>query len=194
MRVAAGVMTAGGTVRRFTVDEYDRMGEAGILGEDDRVELVDGQVVEMTPIGPLHAGTVNRINRVLSSRLGERAVVGVQNPVRLAAFDSEPQPDAMLLRPRDDFYTKSHPGPDDVILVIEVMDASAAYDRGVKLPLYARAGVPEVWLLDLERAAMEVHRRPGPDGYADARVLRGPESLSAELVPDVAFRVSDFLG
>src|SRR5438105_616378 len=132
--------------RRFTVDDYYRMGKAGILTEDDRVELLDGEIVEMSPIGSPHAGGVTRCMRVLTRLLGDWAVVAVQNPVRLGPL-SEPQPDVAVLKPRPDLYADSHPTPKDVFLIVEVADTSATADRQVKLPLYARAGIPEVWLL-----------------------------------------------
>ena len=109
---------------RFTVDDYHRMVEAGILSENDRVELLAGAIIEMSPIGPLHAGTVKRLLRVFSSRLGDRAIVGVQDPILLPAEDSEPQPDIALLQARADFYTQAHPEAADVYLVIEVADTS----------------------------------------------------------------------
>src|SRR5262245_8708891 len=150
---------------RFTVDEYHRMGEVGIFSEDDRVELLAGEVVEMSPIGPLHAGTVGRLTALCSSRLGGEAMVWIQNPLLLRTEDSVPQPEVTLLRPRPDFYTNSHPEAQDVYLVIEVADTSLVTDREVKLPIYARAGVPEAWLLDLATQRLEVHRHPTPDGY-----------------------------
>jgi Uma2 family endonuclease len=129
--------------RRFTVDEYRRMGEVGILDEDERVELIEGEIVEMSPIGRRHAGIVNRLNDLFTFRLRGRAIVAVQNPISLGSKYSEPQPDLTLLRPRADFYADSRPEPPDVLLVVEVMDTSVERDRQVKLPLYARAGVPE---------------------------------------------------
>ena len=143
---------------RFTVKEYHRMGEAGILPEDTRIELIAGDIVVREPIGSYHAGTVNRLNRLWTSNLGERAVVQVQNPVELTEEDSEVQPDVTLLRPRADFYTRGHPTPADVLLLIEVADSSLARDRRVKMPLYARAGIREAWLVDLIGDRGEVHR------------------------------------
>ena len=130
------------TKRRFTVEEYDRIAEAGVLTEDDRVELIDGAIVMMAPIGARHAGTVNYLTRLWTSRLGERAIVQVQNLVRLDLY-SKPQPDIALLRPRGDFYRAAHPGPEDVLLVVDVADTSTEADRRVKMPLYARAAVRE---------------------------------------------------
>jgi len=179
--------------RLFTVEEYHRMAEAGILGEDDRVELIEGEIVEMTPIGSRHAGAVNRLNRLFSERVGEHAVVSVQNPIRLGER-SEPQPDLALLRFREDFYASSHPGPGDVLLVVEVAETSAEYDRRVKVPLYARFGIPEVWLVDLEGEAVEVYRDPSPEGYRKAEVLRRGSSLSPSSFPDLELSVDEILG
>jgi Uma2 family endonuclease len=179
--------------RRFTVDEYHRMGEAGILREDDRVELIDGEVVQMTPIASRHAGCVKRINHLLTTRLRERAVVAVQDPVLLGRH-SEPQPDVMVLRPRPDFYSDSHPSASDVWLLIEVSDTTAQFDRTVKVPLYARAGIVEVWLVDLEADSVEVYRRPAPDGrYADVRRAVRGDRLIGQAVPDLDVAVEAIL-
>jgi Uma2 family endonuclease len=179
---------------RFTVDEYDRMAAAGVLTQCDRVELLDGEIVEMSPIGDRHAGVVARLTNLLSQRLGARAIVWPQNPVGLRVVRSVPQPDVALLRPRADFYTTGRPGPDDILLVIEVMDTSADTDRGVKLPLYARAGLGETWLVDLSADVIEVHRRPGPAGYPDTRVFRRGESIVPLAFPDLAPSVDELLG
>src|SRR5215216_1968184 len=150
---------------RFTVDEYHRMSGAGIFTEDDRVELLAGEIVEMSPIGPLHAGTVRRLTALFSARLGPEVLVSVQNPLLLRTEDSEPQPDVALLPPRPDFYTRSHTEAHDIYLLIEVADTSVLADREVKFPIYARARVPEAWLLDVAMQRLEVYRHPTPDGY-----------------------------
>ncbi len=179
---------------RFTVDEYHLMGEAGIFSEDDRVELIEGEIVEMTPIGDRHAGVVARLNRLFVERLGGRSIVWPQNPVGLRVVRSVPQPDIALLRPRDDFYTTGRPEPADTLLVIEVMDTSVETDRGVKVPLYARAGIAEVWLVNLRADAIEVHREPTNAGYGDVRVLRRGERLSPLAFPDLTLTVDELLG
>jgi Uma2 family endonuclease len=178
---------------RFTVDEYYRMAKAGILGEDDRVELIDGELIKMSPIGSRHAAAVSRCNYLFQRAFGDRAIVNVQNPVRLDPY-SEPQPDVALLRPQPDFYARAHPGARDVLLIIEVVDTSARYDRLVKLPAYARFGIPEVWLLHLPRGWLEVHRDPSPDGYRQVRRYRRGERVSPLAFPDVAISVDDLLG
>ena len=170
------------------------MGDAGILAEDERVELVEGEIVKMTPIGSRHAGTVARANRVFSSRLGERAIVWVQNPVRLAAQQSELEPDVALLRPRPDFYVKSHPEAADAFLLIEIADTTVESDRRVKIPLYAKAGTREAWLLDLNAERVEVFRQPTPDAYRDVHALGRGKALTVQAFPDLTLTVDDLLG
>jgi Uma2 family endonuclease len=179
--------------RRFTVDEYYRMAEAGILTEDDRVELIEGEIVEMSPIGSHHASQVKRLNALFTARLGPRAIVSVQDPVRLSRH-SEPQPDLALLKPREDFYRRSHPDPGDVLVLIEVMDTTIEMDRRVKLPLYARSGIAETWLVDVNADRIEVYRSPSVDGYRDVRIFRRGESVGLEVFPDITFTVDDLLG
>ena len=180
--------------RRFTLDEYHRMGETGILGEDARVELIEGEIIEMTPIGSRHAATVARIHHLFSTRLGDRAVVWSQNPLLLVRYQSEPEPDLMLLAPRSDFYAPGHPEPPDVRLLIEVVDSSLAYDRRTKFPLYARAGVAEAWLIDLDGSRLEIHRDPADAGYASVRVPRRDESFAPLAFPDLSLTLRDLLG
>ncbi|GIX49188.1 MAG: hypothetical protein KatS3mg131_3399 [Candidatus Tectimicrobiota bacterium] len=180
------------TRRRFTVDEYEQMGRAGILGEDDRVELIAGEIVEMTPIGSRHAACVARLTHLLSHQLGSRAIVWVQNPLRLGAL-SEPQPDLCLLKPREDFYAAGHPGPQDVLLLVEVAETSVASDREVKLPLYSRFGLPEVWLVNLPEACLEVYRQPAPAGYQETRRFGRGDCLAPLAFPDLALVVDDVL-
>jgi len=179
--------------RLFTVAEYHKMAEAGILSEDDRVELLEGEIVAMSPIGSRHAACVDRLAQCLVVQVGGRAIVRVQNPIRLGEH-SEPQPDVALLKPRPDFYASSHPGPEHVLLVIEVAETSAAVDREVKVPLYARFGVPEVWLVDLAGDQVEVFREPSAEGYREVRVLRRGESLAPALLPDLLLPVDAVLG
>lgn len=175
---------------RFTVDEYHRMAELGLWGEDDQIELVEGEIIDMSPIGPRHAACVRRLNDRLSQRVRERATLGVQDPVRLSDL-SEPQPDIAVLRHRSDYYADAHPGPGDVLLLIEVADTSVAFDRGTKVPLYARAGVPGVWLVDLDGEAVEVFEGPGRNGYTETRRAHRGEGLD---VAGVTVAVDDILG
>ena len=169
------------------------MAAAGILGEDDRVELVDGRVVEMTPIGPRHAGCVKQLADLLHRVLGQTALLGVQDPIDLGD-GAEPQPDVVVLRRQPEGYRRRHPGADDILLLIEVADASVEYDRGTKVPLYARAGIAEVWLVDLEAARITVYRDAGPDGYRDVRAVPRGGTVSPSAFPGVAIAVAEVLG
>jgi Uma2 family endonuclease len=186
-------MTLQLTKRRFTVGEYHQMAQAGILTEDDRVELIDGEIVEMTPIGGPHAGCVNRLTRLFSQGLGDAAVVSVQNPVHLDEH-TEPQPDVALLHPRPDFYASAHPTPEDILLLVEVAETSAELDRRVKVPLYARSGIPELWLVDLTQETIAVYRDPTPDGYRTSWTVRRGDRLAPLAFPDREFAVADILG
>jgi Uma2 family endonuclease len=187
-------MTDAVELRRFTIAEYHRMGEAGILGCDERLELIDGALVVREPIGSRHASTVTRLTRLFTLRLGERAIVWPQNPIVLPNDDSELQPDVTILALRADVYAASHPLPANVLLLIEVADSSLRLDRRVKLPLYARAGIREAWLCDLTTDRVEVHRQPSADGYASLRVAAPGESLAAEAFPDIHVTVEDLIG
>ncbi len=182
------------TRRRFTVAEYYAMADAGILSENDRVELLDGDIIVMPPIGNWHAFGVNRIVSVFPSTLLEgRAVLSVQNPVRLAN-DSQPQPDAMLLRWRDDFYQNGHPDPDDVLMLIEVSDTTVDYDLNAKLPLYARAGIPEVWIDNRRNRRIEVYTEPTGNEYASVRYYGPGESIAPKAFPDIMLEVDRIIG
>lgn len=178
--------------RRFTADEFRRMAEAGIFREDDRVELLGGRIVEMTPIGERHAACVRRLLNLLGERARGRAIVDAQNPVHLDRW-SLPQPDLTLLRPRPDFYA-SHPEAGDLLLVIEVAETSLRYDRELKLPAYARRGIPEAWLVDLEGGRVEVHREPRADGYESVEVLGRDAALEVAALPGVAVTAEEVLG
>jgi len=186
-------MAAPLVTRSFTVDEYHRMAEAGILHEDDRVELLDGRIVQMTPIGSRHAGCVNHVTALLYRRLGDTVILAIQNPVILGTY-WEPQPDIAVLRPRPDAYRTRHPNPEDILLIVEVGDSSVGWDRDTKIPAYAAAGIAEVWLVDLERERVEVYRSPGPRGYQEIRSLTRGESVSALLVEAGAIAVGEILG
>lgn len=178
---------------RFTVDEYHRMAEAGILTEDDRVELLDGQIVAMTPIGPPHAGCVTQLTRLLVRALGDDATVSVQNPVVLGTH-WEPEPDVAVLTLGADAYRARHPRAGDVLLLIEVADRSTTTDRRVKLPAYAAAGIPEVWLADLGADRVELFRAPTPGGYATVRTADRGDTVTPLALAGVSLRVDDILG
>lgn len=179
--------------RRFTVDEYHRMAEAGILGEDDRVELLDGEIVVMTPIGARHASTVARLGERFVRLAGMGATVWIQNPVRLGRY-AEPEPDLTLLNWREDFYAERLPEPTDVLLVVEVADSSQRTDRDQKIPLYARAGIPEAWLVDLPRDAIEVYRDPAAGAYRNVQTLGRDGILTILMLPGVTLATSEVLG
>lgn len=179
--------------RQFTVAQYHQMAEAGILAEDDRVELLEGEIIEMSPIGRRHAACVDRLNRLFSDRLRDRAIVRVQNPVQLSDR-SEPQPDIALLKPKADFYESGHPQPQDILLLVEVADSTVEFDREIKIPLYARSGVQEVWLVDLNENAIAIYRQPSPDGYAQEHRLQRGQTLTMQVFPEVSLALEDVLG
>ena len=176
----------------FTVESYQRLAELGVLREDDRVELIAGQVVRMTPIGDRHASCVRRLHDLLAREILDVAIVDVQNPVVLGAHDV-PQPDVAVLTRRGDRYPQ-HPRAPDILLVIEVADSSLAYDRDVKIPRYARAGIPEVWLVDLTADRIEVYRQPVAETYADVRAASRGAGLSPLHFPNLSIAVADILG
>ena len=176
---------------RFTVHDYHRMGEAGILHEDDRVELIEGELVEMTAIGTRHFSCVNRLNRLLVMNVDDDAIVSVQNPVRLNEH-TEPQPDLTVIRPRD--YRESLPIPEDVLLLIEVSDTTLTYDRGVNLPLYALARTRRVWIVDLAGETIERFTGPSADGYRRADQKRRGQTLEATALSDLIPSVNDVFG
>ncbi len=182
-----------GKPRLFNVDEYYMMGEAGILPMEARgVELIDGEVIDMSPAGEGHSFSVDGLVNPLAYLLWGRAWIRCQNPLRIGNF-REPEPDVMVLRLRDDRYSTSHPSADDVLLLAEVGDSSVRYDRNVKLAMYARAGVPEVWLVNLPDLLVEVYTEP-PDAYGDVygrrRTFHPGESLTPTAFPDVSLPVS----
>jgi Uma2 family endonuclease len=179
--------------RRFTLDEYHRMIEADILHEDDRVELIRGDVVEMTPIGHRHAFTVAHLTQCFTERLAHRGAVWPQNPITILP-DSEPQPDIVVLRGRLEEYRSRLPGAVDVALIVEVADTSLRYDRDVKGHLYAEAGVPEYWIVDLAGEAVEIYREPSRHGYRHTERMTRDGLIAVQAFADVVIQVSDILG
>ncbi|MBX3276627.1 MAG: Uma2 family endonuclease [Acidobacteria bacterium] len=178
--------------RPFTTSEYHRLIEIGILTENDRVELLDGEVIEMAPIGPRHAACVDRLAEFLQGNIGKQGIIRVQSPIELSEH-SEPEPDITVLTRRSDFYVGGHPTPADILIVIEVADATLDADRRVKLPAYARAGIPEVWLVNLIEDRIEVHSRPNRDVYQEIRIcLRGDRVISPTL-PKLKLKADDIL-
>lgn len=179
--------------RKFTVKQYHQMVEAGILKENDRVELIRGEIVEMTPINRRHSAHVKRLNQLFVLRLAGFVTVGVQDPVELDDT-SEPQPDISLLRIKADFYESGHPQPQDILLLVEVADTTVESDREIKIPLYAENGIIEVWLVDINEQCIEVYREPSPNGYQNIqRFMRG-ENLSILAFPEIIISVNEVLG
>jgi len=179
--------------RWFSVEEFDRMIRSGILTEDERLELIEGEIVKMSPIEKLHAACVKRLNAFFNRLVGRDVIVGVQDPVHLNDF-SRPQPDVFLLKPRDDFYVQAHPTPDDILLIVEVADTTINYDRKVKVPLYARAGISVVWLVDLNRDLIEVYARPAGGAYQELSEARRGDTLTLESLPGFKLGVGEILG
>jgi Uma2 family endonuclease len=179
--------------KRFTVDEYHRMGEAGIFGPEERVELIDGEIIQMSPIGLRHAARVARATALFVRALSDRAVIGPQNPVQLSDW-TEPQPDIIIFKPRSDFYEHKKPTPDDVLLVMEISDTSLRYDLKVKLPHFAAAGIPEYWIQDVNADILHVFREPQAKSYKTSMQLKRGDSISPLAFPDARFSMVDLLG
>lgn len=171
-----------------SAQEYLRMGESGVFAPEARLELIDGEIVEMAPIGSRHAGMVKVLNRLLSRAAGDLAIVSVQDPL-VIGDRSVPQPDLALLKPRADSYSSSHPSAADVLLVVEVADTTLAFDLGTKIPLYARGGIAETWVVDLQERAVRVFRDPSASGYRASFTVSGGGSVAPLALPavDVAF-------
>jgi Uma2 family endonuclease len=179
--------------RLFTVQEYHLMGEAGILGEDDRVELIEGEIVQMAAIGTRHATCVRRLIRQFRQLPEESAILDVQNPIQLTER-TEPQPDVVLLQFRFDYYETAHPIPSEVLLLVEVSDRTVDFDRDVKVPNYARSGIQEVWLWDLEVNCLEVYREPTADGYTSMQKFERGEMVAPLAFPEFEVSVDLILG
>ena len=178
--------------RLFTVDEYYRMGEAGILTEKDRVELVNGEIIVKSPIGPKHQADVDRTNDAFTALLRGKAIVRIQGPVRIDNYN-EPQPDISVLKFRTDFYAAKHPGPKDILLAVEVSDTTIRYDKEVKLAIYAISQIPEYWIEDLNHDVILVFRNPEGDDYKTQLTFHRGKSISPLAFPDLSFKVDDLL-
>jgi Uma2 family endonuclease len=176
--------------KQFTVDDYTRMRESGILTEDDRVELLDGEIYVMSPIGPLHVGIVNKLTRIVGKKIGDTGIISIQNPIRLNHL-GEPQPDVTILHPRDDFYTQSLATSDDILLLIEVSDTTLEYDREQKLPKYAEAHISEVWIVDVGAQVIEQYTLPVQGVYTQLfKVLYGT-TIQATQIEDLFFSTDE---
>jgi Uma2 family endonuclease len=172
---------------RLTATEFRRMAEVGILRADDRIELIEGELIDMAPIGSNYASVVARLNAWLAAAAGGRFIVFPQNPVSLSEH-SEPQPDLTLLKSRDDYYRDALPTAEDVLLLIEVADATLEYDRTTKVPLYARSGIAEVWLVNLRGVAIEVFRAPG---YARVTRIERGQRIAPLAFPDLVLQLDE---
>ena len=180
------------TRHRFSVDEYQQMIESGILSENDRVELIHGEIIEKMPIGPKHSGGVIKLTQTFSRILMDSVLISIQNPVVLA--DSEPEPDVTLLKPRDDYYASAKPTAADVLLLVEIADSSLDFDHDVKLPMYAQAGIREYWLINLDEDCLEVYRQPTAQGeYARIQTFRRGQSVELEAFPGLSIPVDQLI-
>ena len=188
-RKAMAIEVAAGR-RLFNREEYHRMGEVGILKRSDHVELIRGEIVEMSPMGPRHYAFVNNLTRLLVVRLTDRAIVAVQGPIVLAE-DSEPEPDIAVIRHRTVPYKEREAFREDALLLIEVAESSLAYDRSTKLRLYAEAGIPEYWVVDCLAESVEIHRGPDAGRYRDVSRVEGAASVSPQAFPDVVLTLAD---
>ncbi len=179
--------------RMWTADEYHRMAEVGILHEDDRVELIDGEIVNMSPLGSRHIACVNRLSKLLERRIGDTTIVQTQSSISLTDA-SEPQPDIAVLRLRADYYADVLPSPSDVLLLIEVADTSLNYDQHVKLPRYAEAGIAEVWIVDLGRAMLTRYTDPRQIFYANQQHAQRGDVLQSSVLSDLIIAVDEICG
>lgn len=178
--------------KRFSTAEYEQIVAAGIFGEDERFELLEGEIVAMSPLGPQHSATVTRLTELFYGNGNPDITIRVQDPIRLNDYSS-PQPDIAIVHRRDDRYAGGHPEPEDVLLLIEVSESSLAYDRDVKLPHYARAGIAEVWLVALLPQSVEVYRAPNNDGYGEKRTMQRGDTLAPIHLPGATFPVERIL-
>jgi Uma2 family endonuclease len=179
--------------KKFTVAQYQQMIESGVLTDRDRVELVEGEIIEMSPVGRHHASCVDRLTELFVLCLSSGAMVRVQSPIQLCDH-SEPQPDLTLLKRRDDFYADAHPQPQDILALIEVSDTTIEFDRTIKIPLYAENAITEVWIVDLNAQCIEVYREPNTLEYRQVQVFYRGQSLSFQTLPEIQFSVDQLLG
>jgi Uma2 family endonuclease len=179
--------------RRITVDDYYRMTEVGLLARDARVELIDGEIVDMAPIGSRHGGTETQLMELLSETVGSRALVREQQPLRLGDC-SEPQPDVCVVKRRQDYYKGAHPTPEDTLLIVEICETSLSRDLRRKIPLYARHDIPEVWIVDLKGAQIHFFRSPEGEAYTQVSADEAPGVVSLTMLPDAAIDLSAVFG
>lgn len=179
--------------RLFTVKEYDQITESGVFANNERVELIRGEIIEMSPIGRRHAACVIRLSDILTRKLGDRILLSVQNPLALDNI-SKPEPDVVLLKRKSDCYESGLPEPSDVFLLMEVADSTIDSDRELKIPLYAEDGITEVWLVDINSACIEVYRQPTAHVYQEIQKFYRGQNLFILAFPDVSITVDEILG
>ena len=179
--------------RLLSVAEYHKMAEVGILSRKDKVELILGEIFHKSPIGSKHQAVIDRLNRLLSIRFSDQSILRIQGPVQLGKH-SEPEPDLLLLQLAEDFYATQHPQAEEVLLLIEVSDSSAAFDREVKLPLYAQAGIQEYWIIDLNLHHLEVYHSPEGKTYRNKTILSIDEKITCLAFPEISFFIQDLIG
>ncbi|NJO18081.1 MAG: Uma2 family endonuclease [Thioploca sp.] len=173
---------------KLQITQFHQMRVAGIFRSEDRIELLEGELIDMPPIGPAHSGKTNQLSRLLLQAVGNTAIVSVQNPVMLSE-DSESQPDLAILRWREDFYATTHPQPQDILLIVEIADTTASVDRTYKIPLYAQYNIPEVWLLDLQKRQLEIYRQPEADHYRYILIPKRDETVDLLLLPNITLEL-----
>lgn len=179
--------------KKFTSDQYQQMIQSGILTDCDRVELISGEILEMSPVGRQHAACVDRLTELFILSLSTQAMVRNQNPIRLEN-NSEPQPDLVILKRRDDFYSGRHPISEDVLALIEVSDTTIEFDRTVKLPLYAQARIAEVWIIDINSQIIEVYRDPSGDFYQEIQRFSRGDSVTFQFLTNQTFTADQIFG
>ncbi|MDB9508344.1 Uma2 family endonuclease [Microcystis aeruginosa CS-338/01] len=179
--------------RKFTVEEYEKMANEGIIKPDEKVELIRGEIIKMSPMGTHHAASIYRLTQLFYRKFGDLILLGVQNPIRLNN-NSQPEPDLSLLIPRSDFYVAAYPCPQDIYLIIEVSDSTLDYDRYTKIPLYAEANIKEVWIVNLKEECLEVYRYPLQGSYQDMQKYYRGESIFIESFPEIELTFTEILG
>ena len=184
--------TVNPTKHLTNINEWRRLGEANIFPPESRLELINGEILEMAPIGFNHAGHVIRLLNFFAPLVSNKALVNAQNPLQLGDL-SEPEPDFMLLKPNADFYSSRHPNANDVLLLIEVADSSLTFDQNQKLRLYALHGIPEYWLLNLNDECLEVYRKPNDEVYAEKTTLRAGDTITLSQLNEISIRMADIL-
>ncbi len=185
-------MTAQLLRKKFTLADFEQMVETGIIKDEDRVELIEGEIIDMGKIGSKHAAYTDRLNDLLRDKLGKKILIRVQNPVKLNVY-SQPQPDIALVKRREDYYEKEHPQPKDIFLLIEVSDSTLETDREIKIPLYAKHGILETWIINCNNQSLEVYRHPTPNNYQQKLTLFSGEKISCLSFPDEEFTVNEMM-